>query len=146
MQDLLLDFKQVREDLETRTPNSSLFTYGMYRFLLGFNKKILIANTVSVFPDMAFTYNIESISMGNSWLGAIGYALQIYFDFSAYSDMAIGLAAMAGFRFEENFNQPYLTKSIREFWRRWHISLSSWLRDYLYIPQVAHVFALQEFI
>lgn len=130
----IVRFKQVREDLETRTPNSSLFTYGMYRFLLGFNKKILIANTVSVFPDMAFTYNIESISMGNSWLGAIGYALQIYFDFSAYSDMAIGLAAMAGFRFEENFNQPYLTKSIREFWRRWHISLSSWLRDYLYIP------------
>ena len=83
---------------------------------------------------MAFTYHVASISTADAWLGAVAYMIQIYFDFSAYSDMAIGLAAMAGFRFSENFNQPYLSTSIKDFWRRWHISLSSWLRDYVYIP------------
>src|SRR5574344_683966 len=130
----IVRFKQVKDDLQNRVQNSSLFTYGLYRFLLGVNKKILIANSVAPLANMAFVYNVSSISFSDAWLGAVAYMIQIYFDFSAYSDMAIGLAAMAGFRFSENFNAPYQSNSIKEFWRRWHISLSSWLRDYVYIP------------
>lgn len=130
----IVRFKQVTDDLDNRTYDSNLFNYGLYRFILGVNKKILIANSVAPMADLAFAYNITDISMLDAWLGAIAYMLQIYFDFSAYSDMAIGLAAMAGFRFSENFMSPYKSRSIKEFWRRWHISLSSWLRDYVYIP------------
>src|SRR5574344_1756132 len=130
----IVRFKQVKDDLQNRVQDSSLFTYGLYRFLLGVNKKILIANSVAPLANMAFIYNVASISFSDAWLGAVAYMIQIYFDFSAYSDMAIGLAAMAGFRFSENFNAPYQSTSIKEFWRRWHISLSSWLRDYVYIP------------
>lgn len=130
----IVRYKQVKDDLEVRTQEPNLFSYGLYRFILGVNKKILIANSVAPLANMAFIYNVNSISNADAWLGAIAYMIQIYFDFSAYSDMAIGLAAMAGFRFSENFNAPYQSKSIKEFWRRWHISLSSWLRDYVYIP------------
>lgn len=130
----IVRYKQVKDDLEVRTQEPNLFSYGLYRFILGVNKKILIANSVAPLANMAFIYNVSSISNADAWLGAIAYMIQIYFDFSAYSDMAIGLAAMAGFRFSENFNAPYQSKSIKEFWRRWHISLSSWLRDYVYIP------------
>lgn len=130
----IVRYKQVKDDLVNRTYDQSLFSYGLYRFILGVNKKILIANSVAPIANMAFTYHVASISTVDAWLGAIAYMIQIYFDFSAYSDMAIGLAAMAGFRFSENFNQPYLSTSIKDFWRRWHISLSSWLRDYVYIP------------
>src|SRR5574344_9464 len=130
----IVRFKQVKDDLENRTKDSNLFTYGLYRFILGVNKKILIANSVAPLANMAFIYNVESISFADAWIGSLAYMIQIYFDFSAYSDMAIGLAAMAGFRFSENFNAPYQSTSIKEFWRRWHISLSSWLRDYVYIP------------
>ena len=130
----IVRFKQVTDDLDNRTYDSNLFNYGLYRFILGVNKKILIANSVAPMADLAFAYNITDISMLDAWLGAIAYMLQIYFDFSAYSDMAIGLAAMAGFRFSENFMSPYKSRSIKVFWRRWHISLSSWLRDYVYIP------------
>ena len=130
----IVRYKQVKDDLVERTYDQSLFSYGLYRFILGVNKKILIANSVAPIANMAFTYHFASISTADAWLGAVAYMIQIYFDFSAYSDMAIGLAAMAGFRFSENFNQPYLSTSIKDFWRRWHISLSSWLRDYVYIP------------
>lgn len=130
----IVRYKQVKDDLVNRTYDQSLFSYGLYRFILGVNKKILIANSVAPIANMAFTYHVASISIADAWLGAVAYMIQIYFDFSAYSDMAIGLAAMAGFRFSENFNQPYLSTSIKDFWRRWHISLSSWLRDYVYIP------------
>lgn len=130
----IVRYKQVKDDLVERTYDQSLFSYGLYRFILGVNKKILIANSVAPIANMAFTYHVASISTADAWLGAVAYMIQIYFDFSAYSDMAIGLAAMAGFRFSENFNQPYLSTSIKDFWRRWHISLSSWLRDYVYIP------------
>lgn len=130
----IVRYKQVKDDLSDRKPNSILFTYGLYRFILGVNKKILIANSVAPLANMAFIYNVDSISTSDAWLGAIAYMIQIYFDFSAYSDMAIGLAAMAGFKFSENFMSPYQSCSIKEFWRRWHISLSSWLRDYVYIP------------
>lgn len=130
----IVRYKQVKDDLVNRTYDQSLFSYGLYRFILGVNKKILIANSVAPIANMAFTYHVASISTADAWLGSVAYMIQIYFDFSAYSDMAIGLAAMAGFRFSENFNQPYLSTSIKDFWRRWHISLSSWLRDYVYIP------------
>lgn len=130
----IVRFMQVTDDLDNRTYDSNLFNYGLYRFILGVNKKILIANSVAPMADLAFAYNITDISTLDAWVGAIAYMLQIHFDFSAYSDMAIGLAAMAGFRFSENFMSPYKSRSIKEFWRRWHISLSSWLRDYVYIP------------
>lgn len=131
----IVRYAQVREDLHTRGPDRDLFSFGMYRFLLGLNKKTLIANSAGVVADSAFRMSqTGALHFGDAWLGIVAYAIQIYFDFSAYSDMAIGLAALAGFRFEENFRRPYSSVSIREFWRRWHISLSVWLRDYLYIP------------
>jgi alginate O-acetyltransferase complex protein AlgI len=131
----IVRYAQVRTDLARREADKALFSFGMYRFLVGLNKKVLIANLVSQLADSAFeTSGIGRLSGIDAWIGIIAYAVQIYFDFSGYSDMAIGLAAMAGFRFEENFRRPYSAESIRDFWRRWHISLSSWLRDYLYFP------------
>ena len=107
---------------------------GAARFLLGFAKKILLANPLGQVADAAFGQSPELLTVGLAWLGALAYAGQIYFDFSGYSDMAIGLGRVFGFHFLENFNYPYISKSITEFWRRWHISLSSWFRDYVYIP------------
>lgn len=130
----IVRYVQVQSDLTNRTYDKDLFMYGMYRFIIGLNKKLLIANLVAPIADTAFQVNPEFLTAGSAWIGIIAYALQIYFDFSAYSDMAIGLAAMAGFKFSENFNAPYTSHTVREFWRRWHISLSSWLRDYIYIP------------
>lgn len=130
----IVRFAQIQSDLTHSNISKDLFSFGLYRFLTGLNKKILIANSVSLMADYCFTPSAPNVlSFAEAWLGIIAYALQIYFDFSAYSDMAIGLAAMAGFHFEENFNRPYISTSIREFWKRWHISLSSWLRDYIYI-------------
>ena len=108
------------------------FSRGVFRFLLGFNKKILLANTLAEVADRAFGTAGSSVCM--AWLGVLCYALQIYFDFSGYSDMAIGLGRMFGFRFLENFDYPYLSKTFSDFWRRWHISLGAWFRDYVYIP------------
>ncbi|MCL1985742.1 MAG: MBOAT family protein [Betaproteobacteria bacterium] len=131
----IVRYAQVQDDLLTRGPDRELFAFGMYRFLVGLNKKILIANSVAIVADAAFSMSgIGNLHFFDAWLGIFAYTIQIYFDFSGYSDMAIGLAAMAGFRFEENFRRPYSSASMREFWQRWHISLSSWLRDYLYIP------------
>lgn len=131
----IVRYAQVKDDLGARGPDKELFAFGMYRFLVGLNKKVIIANSVAVMADSAFSMStVGTLHFFDAWLGITAYAVQIYFDFSGYSDMAIGLAAMAGFRFEENFLRPYSSASIREFWRRWHISLSSWLRDYLYIP------------
>ena len=104
----------------------------MLRFLYGFNKKILLANILAEVADAAF--RMEELSIAMAWLGAVCYALQIYFDFSGYSEMAIGMGRMFGFRFLENFNHPYMSKTMTDFWRRWHISLGSWFRDYLYFP------------
>ena len=106
----------------------------MARFNFGFAKKILLANPAGEVADLCFSAGEGSLSTPAAWIGVCAYAFQIYFDFSAYSDMAIGLGRMFGFRFPENFNSPYKSRSITEFWRRWHISLSSFLRDYLYIP------------
>ena len=131
----IVRYAQVQHDLEQRGPDRNLFAFGVFRFLLGLNKKVLIANFVAQLADAAFEASKTGHLSGyDAWIGISAYAIQIYFDFSGYSDMAIGLAAMAGFHFEENFKRPYSANSIREFWKRWHISLSSWLRDYLYIP------------
>lgn len=128
----ILRFKDLAYQFEDRTHSWDKFSMGVQRFSIGFAKKILIADTVAPMADAAFA--LPDPTMADAWLGAIAYAIQLYFDFSAYSDMAVGLGLMMGFKFIENFNQPYLSKSITEFWRRWHISLSTWLRDYLYIP------------
>jgi len=107
---------------------------GLFRFIIGLSKKVLIANVLGEVVDEIFALPSSELPTGLAWLGIIAYSLQIYFDFSGYSDMAIGLARMMGFKFPENFNFPYISQSITEFWRRWHITLSSWMRDYLYIP------------
>jgi alginate O-acetyltransferase complex protein AlgI len=110
------------------------FSSGIERFVYGLAKKVLIANALGEIADQAFNAPPSTLSMEMAWLGILCYSLQIYFDFSGYSDMAIGLARLFGFELTENFNYPYISRSIREFWRRWHISLSTWFRDYLYIP------------
>ena len=130
----IVRFETVRRDLLHRKFDSLLFAYGAFRFVLGVNKKVLIANSVAPLADLAFFSSSPTLGAIDAWIGILAYTVQIYFDFSGYSDMAIGLAAMMGVRFEENFQSPYRSQSIREFWRRWHISLSTWLRDYLYIP------------
>ncbi|MGN0428163.1 MAG: MBOAT family O-acyltransferase [Agathobacter sp.] len=107
---------------------------GIYRFIVGLAKKVIIANSVAYGVDKIYSIGIENITGKMAWLAAVGYMLQIYFDFSGYSDMAIGLAKMFGFSICENFDLPYCSKSITEFWRRWHISLGSWFRNYVYIP------------
>lgn len=110
------------------------FAKGCERFIFGLGKKVLIANPMGQLADYVFALSSAQLSTSSAWLGIICYTLQIYYDFSGYSDMAIGLGRMFGFTFPENFNYPYISRSIREFWRRWHISLSTWFRDYLYIP------------
>lgn len=130
----IVRFEHVQKEVASRTYTLSQFNYGMWRFILGVNKKILIANSVAPIADLTFALDITRLSSPDLILGAVAYMLQIYFDFSAYSDMAIGLAAMSGFKFHENFNAPYQAVSVRDFWRRWHISLSTWLKNYVYIP------------
>jgi alginate O-acetyltransferase complex protein AlgI len=130
----IVRYRDVAAQVVERTISRDLFTSGCLRFMLGLGKKVLIANTVAVPADKIFALPTEVLTPSLAWLGIACYTLQIYFDFSGYSDMAIGLGRMLGFTFPENFNYPYYAKSIQEFWRRWHISLSSWFRDYLYIP------------
>lgn len=107
---------------------------GIQRFIFGLAKKVIIANSMAYLADQVFSTPVDQISPGAAWLGILAYTFQIYFDFSGYSDMALGLAKIFGFNFPENFNYPYVAQSIKEFWRRWHISLSTWFRDFLYIP------------
>ncbi|WP_019011362.1 MBOAT family O-acyltransferase [Deinococcus aquatilis] len=127
----VLKYNLLADQFRTRTHTLEKFSYGATRFMTGFAKKVLIADTIA--PLVTASFNQPSPTMGDAWLGALAYTLQLYFDFSGYSDMAIGLAAMMGFKFPENFNHPYISRSITDFWRRWHMSLSSWLREYLYI-------------
>lgn len=122
------------ELLGERVFNGRLFSDGVFRFLVGFNKKVLIANTLAKITTEIFSASFENFSAGYAWLGSIVYSLQLFFDFSGYSDMAIGISGMFGYKCMENFNYPYMTESIAKFWRRWHISLSQWFRDYIYIP------------
>ncbi|OKP85498.1 alginate O-acetyltransferase [Paenibacillus sp. P32E] len=130
----IVRYVDVHDQIDNRVSTVDDFAYGIRRFVMGLGKKVIIANTLGQVADNIFSLPYYQNSMATAWVGAICYSLQIYFDFSGYSDMAIGLARMFGFKFKENFDFPYVSKSITEFWRRWHISLSSWFRDYLYIP------------
>ena len=127
-------YHDVANQIDHRETTPELTADGVRRFVLGLGKKLLLANTAGRMADLVFTATAQQLDIRVAWLGALCYCLQIYFDFSGYSDMAIGLGRMFGFQFLENFNYPYVSSSIKEFWRRWHISLSSWFRDYLYIP------------
>ena len=128
----IVRYTTIAEDIENRTITFDGFSRGVMRFLYGFNRKMLLANVLAKAADAAFAASDLSVAM--AWLGSICYTLQIYFDFSGYSEMAIGMGRMFGFRFLENFNYPYISKTVTEFWRRWHISLGSWFRDYVYFP------------
>ena len=130
----IVRYSDIAKQLKHRIHSAGSFIYGFTRFNYGFAKKILLANPVGEIADLCFSAGQSSLSTQAAWIGVICYAFQIYFDFSAYSDMAIGLGRMFGFTFRENFDSPYKSGSITEFWRRWHISLSSFLKDYLYIP------------
>ena len=130
----IVKYHDVSLQIDRRKTTPALTAAGLRRFILGLSKKLLLSNTVGQMADMVFTAAPMQLDARTAWLGAVCYCLQIYFDFSGYSDMAIGLGHMFGFRFLENFDHPYASASIQEFWRRWHISLSSWFRDYLYIP------------
>jgi alginate O-acetyltransferase complex protein AlgI len=130
----IVRYHDVMDQIRSRRVQLAGFTIGVERFIIGLAKKLLIANTMGSVADSIFALNAAELSWSVAWLGIICYTAQIYFDFSGYSDMAIGLGRMFGFEFLENFNYPYISKSITEFWRRWHISLSNWFRDYLYIP------------
>lgn len=129
----IVRYIDVNKEIRQRRTTMDMVHRGIVRFMVGFNKKIFLANGMGYVADTIFA-DISRINTPYAWLGAACYALQIYMDFSSYSDMAIGLGELFGFHFLENFNYPYISKSIKEFWRRWHISLSSWFRDYVYIP------------
>ena len=128
----IVRYETVAQQIRERTESWNDVTVGLRRFLWGLAKKVILANNLAKFADLAF--DGTELSTALAWLGAAAYMLQIYFDFSGYSDMAIGLGRMFGFRFDENFNYPYAASGITDFWRRWHISLSTWFRDYVYIP------------
>ena len=131
----IVRYNSIEEQINGRNETWDKFSVGTCRFIVGLAKKILISNSVAIIAQKAFTMNaINPIAVTYAWLGAVAYTLQIYFDFSGYSDMAIGLGLMFGFKFEENFNYPYISKSVSEFWRRWHISLGNWFKDYVYFP------------
>lgn len=132
LQGPIIRYADFQPFLHNRKISSQYFEEGIIRFLTGLNQKVLLANILSETADKVF--NAGGISLGLAWLGMVAYSLQLYFDFAGYSDMAIGLGLMFGFRFKENFDFPYASKSMTEFWRRWHISLGSWFRDYLYFP------------
>lgn len=130
----IVRYHDIAQQLVNRTMTTGGMASGIQRFLFGLSKKVLLANPLAVIADQIFALPDTELTTPVAWLGTFCYTLQIYYDFSGYSDMAIGLGRMFGFQFLENFNYPYISQSIREFWRRWHISLSSWLRDYVYIP------------
>ncbi len=130
----IVRYNDIINQIKNRIETLELFRSGVQKFIIGLFKKIIFANTFGSVADTIMDSQIDNISTPVAWLGIISYSFQIYFDFSGYSDMAIGLGRMFGFRILENFNFPYISKSITEFWRRWHISLSSWFRDYVYIP------------
>lgn len=129
----IVRYVDIRRQFIKRSISAVGFANGLRRFCFGFAKKILLANVAAKAVDKIFALPVESLDWATAWIGAVCYTLQIYFDFSGYSDMAIGLAALFGFHYKENFNYPYISRSVGEFWRRWHISLSTWLRDYVYI-------------
>ncbi len=130
----IVKYHDVAEQIDKRTITFDKVNYGVKRFIMGLAKKMLIANTLGAVADKIFAQPVEQFDALTAWIGAFAYTFQLYYDFSGYSDMAIGLGSIFGFKFLENFNYPYISKSITEFWRRWHISLSTWFKEYLYIP------------
>jgi D-alanyl-lipoteichoic acid acyltransferase DltB (MBOAT superfamily) len=130
----IVRYETVSKQIGQRKESFSDFSEGVCRFISGLSKKVLIANQMAIIADKAFAMHGSELSVSMAWLGVIAYAFQIFYDFSGYSDMAIGLGRMFGFRYLENFNYPYISTSVTEFWRRWHISLSTWFRDYVYYP------------
>lgn len=130
----IIRYNTIAEQLVNRTIPVEGRVAGFRRFAIGLGKKVLIANTLAVLADEVFAMDYLTMSSGSAWLGILAYTFQIYFDFSGYSDMAIGIGQMLGFRFSENFNAPYISQSISEFWRRWHITLGGFMKEYLYIP------------
>lgn len=130
----IVKYHDIEKEISERSQTLEGIAKGIRRFIIGLAKKVLIANTMGQAADYVFGLESAGLNAGSAWLGAIAYALQIYYDFSGYSDMAIGMGEMFGFHFLENFNYPYYADSIKDFWRRWHISLSTWFKEYLYIP------------
>lgn len=130
----IVQYKTIAEQLDHRQENELEFANGVVRFMTGLGKKVLLANNIGLLWNQISSMSLGNLPILTAWIGACAFAFQIYFDFSGYSDMAIGLGRMFGFRFLENFNYPYCSKSITEFWRRWHISLGTWFREYVYIP------------
>ena len=130
----IVKYRDIEKEISSRKVTLTGAATGFRRFIFGLSKKVLIANTMAVAADAIFSQELSRISLPAAWIGAVAYMLQIYFDFSGYSDMAIGLGQMFGFHFRENFNFPYASVNIKEFWTRWHISLSAWFKDYVYIP------------
>jgi alginate O-acetyltransferase complex protein AlgI len=130
----IVRYKDISDQLDYRSNSAAQFASGVQRFTVGLAKKVLIANNVGVLWDTYAAVGASELTVVGAWLGIAAFTLQIYFDFSGYSDMAIGLGRMLGFEFKENFNYPYVSQSVTEFWRRWHISLGTWFRDYVYIP------------
>jgi len=132
----IIRYHDLADQIEDRSKDETIdnILIGFYRFAIGLAKKVLIANQMGLYADTVFALNFAELGTYTAWTGILAYTFQIYFDFSGYSDMAIGIARMVGFKFPENFNNPYVSQSITEFWRRWHISLGAWMRNYLYIP------------
>ena len=130
----ILKYYDIAAQIDSRKTSWALFNEGATRFLIGLGKKVIIANTMAVTADEVFAMDMEGVSTQIAWIGLFAYYFQVYFDFSGYSDMAIGLGRMFGFKINENFNHPYIASSIQNFWRRWHISLSTWFKEYVYIP------------
>ena len=130
----IVRYYDIALEIDNRKQDLTEVAEGFRRFCIGLSKKVLISNTVAVAADAVFALPAVRVNILTAWIGAIAYLLQIYYDFSGYSDMAIGLGKMFGFHFKENFHYPYVARSIQDFWRRWHISLSTWFKEYLYIP------------
>ncbi len=130
----IVRYETIQSELSHRNESPELILKGCHRFIIGLAKKMILANTMGEVASSIFAADFDVMTPGLAWIGAIAYAFQIFYDFSGYSDMAIGLGLIFGFHFLENFNYPYISRSITEFWRRWHISLSTWFRDYVYIP------------
>ena len=130
----IVKYHDVDEQISNRDVTFDKVAYGVKRFIIGLAKKMLLANTMGAVADKIFVLPVEQFDTSIAWIGALAYSFQLFYDFSGYSDMAIGLGSIFGFKFLENFNYPYISKSITEFWRRWHISLSTWFKEYLYIP------------
>lgn len=132
----IVRYNEIAEQITDRSANETADNriLGFYRFVIGLSKKMLIANILAKYVDHVFALPTAEIGLSTAWLGILAYTFQIYFDFSGYSDMAIGMGRMMGFKFPENFNNPYISQSVSEFWKRWHITLGSWMMDYLYIP------------